>query len=241
MNRRSFIESLIAGAAVVMLPSLAKASETVFEFPMNTVADLTAWMEHRFNCSSMEPQAYVEHKAEDLPKLYGFSASDIPALGHLDILRITPMVVAYACEGGTPKEAEARLVQAVYEKFTELAAGTPILWRVEPRFETHQMVEYGDTWMTREQVEDRTDLNEEFTREFSGKLSTYVRRMPYSPLQIPEGVEEDFDTGHFKYVKNKYQLHKLRMRIAMPTAPYDYINAVKVAEGSRTQRIHNGN
>ena len=237
MNRRNFMQSLLAGAAVVMLPALAKATETAYAIPMVTVADLTAWMEYRFNCRDMEPRSFIEHKKEDLPKLYGFSANDVPNIGEFDLFRIVPFVMAYACEGENKEEAEARLVQAMHEQFTALDNATPIIWRTKPTFESHQMTEYGDIWMTREQIEDRTDLNKEMVRERNGRMVKYVQRMPDTPLQIPEGVEEDYDTGHLKYVKRRYTLNKVRMRIAMPTAPHDYIDDVKVAEGCRTQRI----
>ena len=241
MNRRNFIQSLIAGAAVVMLPALAKDPVVVINTPAawvpTTVAELTQWMEERFNCRDMEPMSFVEHKAEDVPKLYGFSASDIPDVGQFDIVRFIPIVMAYGCAGDDPVVSEARLVQMLHTKFLELEAQTPILWRVKPAFDTYHATEYGDVWMTREQVEDRADLQEEITRVRNGKTLKYVKMRPETPLQIPEGVEEDTDTGDLRYVKRHYTLNKVRLRLAMPTVPSDYIDTVKTPEGASLRKI----
>lgn len=218
MDRRSFIQSLMAGAAVVMLPALGKTAsvtEIVYEFPMDTVADLTAWMEHRFVCSEMEPRSFIEHRKEDLPKLYGFSADDVPTADKdFELVRITPFVAAYACEDENPEQAEKRLVRALFEKFSELPQGTPIVWRVKPQFDYQGMAEYGKSWMTREQIEDAKEL-----------------------IQVPPNVEYDFDTGAFKEVKRRYTLNKVRMRFALPTVDSDFVDVVSIPDGTKPIRI----
>ncbi len=215
MDRRNFMHSLMAGAALVMLPALGRAKEPVCTFEMNTVADLTAWMEHRFVCSEMEPKAFVEHKKEDLPKLYGFSADSLPKnLGAFDTFRIIPFTVAYGCEDADSKTAEKRLVQTLYEKFSELPKGTPVVWRVKPTFNHQNIAEYGDVWLSSENIEDGIDKG-----------------------PIPADVELDFDTGHYKQVKRRFTLNKVRMRFSLPTIDSDFKHTVGTTEGSSPIRI----
>lgn len=223
MNRRNFLQSLIAGAAVVMLPALAETPKTVVERPEwvpCTTYELTKWMEERFKCQMSAPRAFVEHKPEDLPLLYGFSASDIPNLEKdAETVRFSHSVISYACEGDDPEYAETRIVQALYEKFLELEKGTLLLWRVKPAFDKHHMVEFGDTYMRWEELQDMSPVAQE-------KLANK-----------PDNVELDFETDSLRYVKRRYVLNKVRMRLSFPLVPSEYIEEVRTEDGGKVKRI----
>jgi hypothetical protein len=98
-----------------------------------------------------------------------------------------------AVKGGTAEEAEAKLAQHFYEQFSKVPAGQ-LVWRTKPTFSSHEVVEFGETWLTSEAIE---DSNEE------------------APF-IPQGVEYDFANGSYRFVKEKYTLHKMRMRLVLP-------------------------
>lgn len=223
MNRRNFIQSLVAGAAVVMLPALAETPKLVVERPEwvpTNASELTQWMEERFKCQVSEPRAFVEHKPEDLPKLYGFSASDIPNLEKdAETVRFSHFVMAYSCIGDDPVHAEGRIVFALYNKFLELEKGTPLLWRVKPTFDTHHITEFGDTYMRWEELQ---DMSETAQVKLANK---------------PDNVELDFETDSLRYVKRRYILNKVRMRLSLPTTPSEYVEAVETPEGGKTRRI----
>lgn len=102
----------------------------------------------------------------------------------------------YACavEGGSAADAEARLAKHFYDEFSKLPAG-PLVWRVEPQFESTPLIKWGDVFLTSEQIEDGFAL---------------------ALTEIPENVELDPLTGSYKYVVEKTQLHKMRMRLVLP-------------------------
>lgn len=225
MERRGFLQALSAGAAMVMLPSLASAAletERVFEFPMNTTADLTAWMQNKFRVFAAMPAAFMEVKAKELPKLYGFGIKDIPdgnfahnsLTSEIETVRFTHRVMAYGIEGDDPVEAEKRLVQAMHKELSTVEGGIPVFLRVEPQFTRGEMIEFGETWKTPEQMQDSVEL-----------------------LTPPQDVEYDFDTDSYKYVKRKYTLNKLRVRLSFPTLPYEREEALCTIEGMPIKRI----
>jgi len=97
-----------------------------------------------------------------------------------------------AVKGGTAEEAEAKLAKHFYEEFSKVPAGQ-LVWRTKPTFSCHVIVEFGKAWMTSEEVGD----------------------LRVTPV-IPEGVEYDISWGNYRYVKEKYMLHKMRMRLVLP-------------------------
>ena len=123
MERRGFLQALAAGAAVIMLPSLAVEATPVIGVPAApaTAAELTAWIQSRFRVFDMLPAAFMEVKVIDMPRLYGLSIHDLPngdyAYDHVTdeaaSVRFTHRVMAFGVEGDDPVEAERRLTQAM--------------------------------------------------------------------------------------------------------------------------------
>lgn len=224
MERRGFLQALAAGAAIIMLPSLAaeplKAEIVAGE--LTTAAGLTAWMNETFKVFQAEPTAFMNVKLADLPVLYGFSANDIPEErivydtdDRAAIATFNHFVMAFGIEGDDPVEAERRLVQYAQTALKEHAeAGAPLFLRVEPTFSSEKMNEYGDTYMTWEEIQDRG-----------------------LPDALPENVELDFETDTLKYVKRRYTLNKLRLRLSLPTLTEDEEMALGITEGTRPKRI----
>jgi len=181
MKRRDFLASLVAGATVAVLPAGAFASNTVW----NT-ATLTGMLEEMFACKMGPPWAFFEVTAagEILTPNENLS---------VPINRYIYETYVAAVKGGTAEEAEAKLAKHFYEQFKQVPAGQ-LVWRTKPIFSSHEVIEFGETWMTSEAIE---DSNEE------------------APF-IPTGVEYDFATGNYRFVKEKYTLHKMRMRLVLP-------------------------
>ena len=181
MKRRDFLASLLAGAAATVLPAGAFASETVW----NT-ATLTGMLEKMFACKMGPPWAFFEVTAAG-EILTPDEKLSVP------INRYIYETYVAAVKGGTAEEAEAKLAKHFYEQFEKVPAGQ-LVWRTKPTFSSHEVVEFGETWLTSEAIE---DSNEE------------------APF-IPQGVEYDFATGNYRFVKEKYTLHKMRMRLVLP-------------------------
>lgn len=156
--------------------------------------DIKTWFSQNFDCHYGEPGSRVSDALIGDEYIYKTFA-----MGVLD---------------STEYEAEKRLSQFFIEKFTPLAKGRPKLWwRVEPQFADISHTEWGDTWMTAEQIEDH------------GK-----------PTQIPQNVEYDFETNTYKYVLQKHQLYRLRFRLAIPSKDKQLISFAK-NEGSEIGKI----
>lgn len=185
MKRRDFLASLLAGATASVLPSNLLASTNVWN-----AATLTSMLESMFACQMGPPWAFFEVTAAGKLITPG-DTKDIPKDRY-----IYETYVA-AVKGGSSKEAEAKLAQHFYEQFFKVPAGQ-LIWRTKPTFSSHEVVEFGETWLTREAIE---DMHEE---------------KPF----MPKGVEYDFDTGNYRFVKEKYTLHKMRMRLVLPES-YD--------------------
>jgi hypothetical protein len=191
MKRRDFLASLLAGATATVLPVGAFASETVW----NT-ATLTGMLEKMFACKMGPPVAFFEMTAAGKIITPG-ETKDVPKERY-----IYETYVA-AVKGGTAEEAEAKLARHFYEQFEKVPAGQ-LVWRTKPTFSSHEVVEFGETWMTSEAIE---DSNEE------------------TPF-IPAGVEYDFATGNYRFVKEKYILHKMRMRLVLPEVYDEEVPAI---------------
>lgn len=223
MERRGFLQALAAGAAVIMLPSLAaepfKAEVVAGE--LTTASGLTAWMKTTFNVTQALPTAFMNVKLEDLP-LYGFSSDDVPkeriaynAEGKPEAATFNHFVMAFGIEGDDPVEAERRLVQYAKTELEKKAeAGAPLFLRYEPKFSSERMMEFGETYMSWEQIGDRG-----------------------IPDVLPEGVALDFETDSLRYVKREYTLNKLRLRLSLPMLPPEEERALGIAEGTPAKRI----
>jgi hypothetical protein len=116
----------------------------------------------------------------------------------------------YACgiDGGDAKEAEARLAEHFYGVIQNMAPAQ-LVWRRKPHFESQEIIEYGDTFLTSEQIEDEVW---KFTDRGNGR----VLFTKDAELVLPDNVEMDFATGNYRFVKQKYTRHVMRMRMVMP-------------------------
>lgn len=220
MDRRDFLKTLAAGSMMVMLPSLAKTLTPDAAFGLKTVDDLTAWMESRYECYMGQARAFMCLNEGELKK-YNLSMNDFPVeakVWEMDntvaAANIIYSTVAFAVEENNPAKAEQQLVQALKEKFEEVAPQT-LIWRVKPEFTSDKMTEYGDTWATREQIDD--------------KLMDH--------LAMPADVEYDFISDSYKHVKRRYVLNKLRMRLALPKQLAEDYEDLTVVSGSHPKRI----
>jgi hypothetical protein len=191
MKRRDFLASLVAGATVTLLPTNLLASTNVW----NT-ATLTGMLEKMFACRMGPAYAFFEMTAAGKIITPG-ETKDVPKERY-----IYETYVA-AVKGGTAEEAEAKLAKHFYEQFEKVPAGQ-LVWRTQPTFSSHEVVEFGETWMTSEALEDSTE------------------EAPF----MPAGVEYDFATGNYRFVKEKYTLHKMRMRLVLPDVYDEEVPAI---------------
>lgn len=220
MNRRGFLKTLAAGSVMVMLPSLAES--LVSNSSLNTVEDLTAWIETKYKCYMGEARAFMLLDEAGLKK-YDLSLNDLPIENKVfDIdedkpvaIRFAYSTVAYAIEGSNPVEAERQLVTALKEKFEQEAPAQKLIWRLKPEFTSDKMTEYGETWANREAIEDGLRAH----------------------LTMPDDVEYDFDSDSYKYVKRRYVLNKLRMRLVFPEQIAEDYNELTIEDGGRPKRI----
>lgn len=191
MKRRDFLASLVAGATVAVLPTNLLASTNVW----NT-ATLTGMLEEMFACQMGPPSAFFELTAA------GKLLTPDDKSGTQANRYIYETYVA-AVKGGSAQEAEAKLAQHFYEQFAKVPAGQ-LVWRTKPTFSSHEVVEFGETWMTSEAIEDSTE------------------GAPF----MPAGVEYDIATGNYRFVKEKYTLHKMRMRLVLPEVYDEEVPAI---------------
>lgn len=219
MNRREFLQTIAAGSAMIMLPSLAES--VVSKSELSTVEDFTAWMEGRYECYMGEARSFMCLTEEGLKK-YNLSLNSMPIENKFwDTdgdkfvgVNLIYKTVVFAVEGDDSEDAEKKLVQALQEKFEEIPPQT-LIWRVKPQFTSDRITEYGETWATHEQIED-------------GTMNHIVR---------PADVEIDFNTGSYKHVKRKYVLNKLRMRLVFPKQIAEDYDELTISEGGRPKRI----
>lgn len=218
MNRREFLQTIAAGSAMIMLPSLAISSSPD---GLNTATDLTNWLEKRYECYTGEPKAFMNLDEEGLKK-YNLSLNDLPIeskIWHSDKDEIAAAnliynTISFVVEGDDPEEAERQLVRALQEKFEEIPPQT-LIWRVRPEFTSDRVTEYGETWATQEQIDD-------------GIVDIFVR---------PNDVEIDWNTSSYKHVKRKYVLNKLRMRLVFPKQIAEDYEELTIADGCHPKRI----
>jgi len=219
MKRRSFLQAIGAGAITLAAPVVY--SGTGWSGP-TCARSLTEWMESKFYCVMGEPSAFMELQKHDANKFFTDASMKVldPAGDH-QIIRISYDTLSYAVEGYTAKEAEAMLAKHFYEGLKELDDGDrkQIVWRVKPQFKSDYIREWGDTYLTAEELEDKAYNN-----------------VSKDDLKIPEDAQFDFDTNSYRYVKKSYWLHRIRMRLAMPEVNFEQIDSYK-PEGSTAKRI----
>lgn len=198
MKRRSFLESLLAGLAATTLPLDVLAAPAPDPIVWNT-ATLTSAMESVFSCRMGPPMAFFEMvKGTDTiieikpDQVLGAIEKPHP----VDHERFIYQTYALGIEGGSAEEAEARLAKHFYDIFSQMPA-SKLVWRTKPQFVSDELVKYGDTWATAEEIEDGFKRLED----------------------KPNDVEYDISWGNYRYVTEKVPLHKMRMRLVMTDLP----------------------
>ena len=223
MNRRSFLQAVALGVGYITLPALATTHHT----KIYTAKSLQNAMERMFVCKVGEPTAFMEltrkaAKSYLTPQCF----ASIPK--ESEIIRFTYDTFAYAVEGGSAVDAEAQLASFFYEEFQKIAdnQGYMLIWRREPHFESEPITKFGDTFLTKEDIEDRVWTNKDYqpkVKVLGGDWAnyTYFTEDKSIDIPIPVGVDYDFTTGSMKYVKSQTMLHKMRMRLVIPEIVLD--------------------
>ena len=245
MKRRTFIGTAIAAlaapylsAADLVAPSPAK--------PLNA-ASLTAALEGMFSCQAGPANSVFDLVAGNIVNPMRLEAAHRLMPNYM-VMKLGPVAeggkryeyATYVCavEGGSAEDAEMRLAQHFYDNFSKLPAGQ-LVWRVKPEFESQEITEWGDAFLTAEQIEDETWQIKERVRK-DGKLNSY--RDHAATLDLPDDVALDLTTDSYRYIKRRFALHKMRMRLCLPHL-YDheqeeYVLPNLVAqEGARTPRL----
>lgn len=219
MDRRNFLGLIAAGAAMQVLPALATEAPISANAQIWTAETLTLEMEKMFACR-MGPAAAVFDMVMGVPTevkkievrhpLFPNAVSVEVAEPTDPSQRYAYQTFGFAMDGGEAWEAEHRLAKHFYDEFSKLDTKN-LVWRRKPQFETQEITEYGEVWLTSEQVEDG---HWRLANWVDAKGRERVRYDPTNPLEIPEGVELDFNTGDYRYVTRKYPLHRMTMRLA---------------------------
>lgn len=209
MNRRDFLKIFPSLAATLIPTSFAVAAPEI-----KNTKDLTDYLEKAFMCSMGSPGPYIteelnnDHsngKTENLSPEYRYST------------------LMYCSVGDDKVLEERRLAQYFYKKLNPMK-GHELIWRVKPEFDSKEIYEFGEVFMTKEEFEDSyywTGTGENVTKH---------------KLELPENVAYDFDTDKYRYYDKKYWLHRIRMRIAIPEA-HQQLAQIDLSEGARAQRI----
>lgn len=223
MKRRDFLGALAAGVTLASLPVSAITTPDPIIWNAETLATS---LESMFTCSVGPPTAFYEVLAS--------TGQIIPPEQKLQEGALINRYIyeSYVCciEGGPAKEAEARLAEHIYNEFSKVPAGA-LVWRRKPVFESQEIVVYGDTYLTQEQVED-----EVWKFSKNGKRTVYDE---HAELVLPAGVELDWATNNYRYVTNRFTLHRMSMRLVLPDSYREDlpIDAIARKEGETSPRI----
>ncbi len=221
MKRRGFLQIFGAVAAHAALPMLAAEAAVVPAATVWNTSTLTAAMDSMFNSRLGPAVAFFEVTQNDGVK-YAELAGAIDQTP--EVIRVTYQSFAVGIEGGTAEAAEAQLAKHFYDDFQRYAMDKPLMyWRRKPQFQSDEIVEYGETFLTPEEIEDEvwrfTNIGDPTWRKTAhGQMVSTQRRHfdPTAQLVLPPGVEHDWATNSYRYVTKRTQLHKMSMRLAIP-------------------------
>lgn len=251
MKRRDFLGSMIAGATMASLPISSIASPDPIIWNTQT---LTASLENMFACRMGPPSAmcYFNSKTGDVMQV---TKKDMPHERFPNMMVETQIpppegysgyyyeTYVLAVEGGTAEEAEAKMAKHFYDEFSKVPVGS-LVWRVKPRFESQEVVKFGETYLTAEAIEDGTwkTVGPVLLTQSQKANHFAIRTVKIGDeeLVIPSDVELDFGTMNYRYVEKKYTLHKMRMRLVLPESYNEEKLAVPTlttVEGGKPQRI----
>jgi len=114
-----------------------------------------------------------------------------------------------------------------------------LIWRLEPHFKSEPITYFGDTFLTKEEIEDRVWKNKDYqpkVKVLGGDWATYIYDSNLE-IPIPVGVYYDFSTGAMKYVERQTMLHKMRMRLVIPEVQEQFATLVKPEGQIYTPRL----
>jgi hypothetical protein len=156
----------------------------------STPANLTQWFEQNFECWMGQPSPYHKDPDGAQHKYQTFAAGVL---------------------GDDAEKAKLQLTQYFVNMFTPFANPKQrAVWRATPEFASGELVTYGKSWMTAEQIED-TPRGE--------------------TVAVPAGVEFDLYTGAYRYVDRKETIHRMRFRVAI-IGKYRELEALAKPEGN---------
>ena len=209
MQRRNFLGLMVAGAAMQVLPALASEAPVAANAQIWTAETLAVEMEKLFACRMGPPMAFFEvvkgtGEIVETPRTLPYPP---------EYNRFIYQTYGFAVEGGDAWEAEHRLAKHFYDKFSKVEYKN-LVWRRKPEFLTEEIFEFGETWATREEVEDGIK----------------------SLADKPADVEEDFNMGSYRYVTRRYPLHRMTMRLVF-TDQQDRLDFIARTEGEPLPRI----
>jgi len=113
-------------------------------------------------------------------------------------------VICFVMDEKDPVQAEKTLCQYAKNEFSKIPS-TEIIWRVKPEFESMKHYEFGEKLASWAEIED-------------GK-------------PVPENAAYDPVTESYRVVLNTYNIHRVRMRLAVPAA-HDQFKHLFMQEGS---------
>lgn len=235
MQRRSFLRAISLGATYVSLPSLALPPERLLPAPLvqtvYTAEGLTGVLESLFTCKVGEPMAFMQW-TDMLAAHQWLTPNAFQAVRdkEKELIRITYQTIGYAIEGGDAKEAEAKLVQFCLEEFEAIAKGDEkkmLIWRTKPEFHSADITKWDKVYMTSEEIEDRVDLKIDMRKIRGADTERHLNHWAFNvpegmggkdrpPIDVPEGVDWDWETQSLRFFKEKTKLHSIRMRVAIP-------------------------
>lgn len=243
MKRRTFVGAAIAALAAPYLSAADLAAPSPVK-PLNA-ASLTAALEGMFSCQVGPANSVFDLVAGKVVNPMRLEVAHRLMPNYM-VMQLGPVAeggkryeyATYVCavEGGSAEDAEMRLAQHFYDNFSKLPAGQ-LVWRVKPEFESQEVTEWGDTFLTAEQIEDEVWKAKKSLRA-NGRLRSY--RDHAATLELPEGVALDPATDSYRHISRRFTLHKMRMRLCLPhlQEQEEYVLPNLVAqEGARTPRL----
>lgn len=213
MNRRNFMKTM---GGVLLLPVIPSVSFA------NAPKDLKRWFEENFVCRTGPAATHVAITNGPAKLSYPYRTFAIGVLN------------------GDAEEARMRTTQYFVDLFKPMAQNKPDLWwRVEPKFESLEIVTYGKTWMTAEEIEDggiRDKKYYQFIAKDKPRSAGLFLEDRWVEVTKPDDVELDFETNALRHVESKDILHKMRFRLTIPSHLRD-LASIAHKEGNHIGKI----
>ena len=148
MNRRDFLKIFPALSATLIPSFFAVAAPEI-----HNTQDLIKYMESAFMCSQGFESAFITeeltheaHKGTEIDPKYIYTT------------------LLYCSVGEDKVREERRLAQYFYKKLNPMK-GHELIWRVKPEFESKEIHEFGEVFMTNEEYEDNIYYEKNYKRK----------------------------------------------------------------------------